>query len=688
MARLADYWLSSDDELPHRHTRSTQKSGSAQDRGRTSVSSIATPVKRDLVPKSTTTASTLKVRRLASRGEAADNPLFQPWNARDDTGTQARSQTTMRESPAKLGLITEFERDSPPATTRPSRTKPLDLVCPASGFESDSEIFTQSILFPATAKKQNPRVSDIGPDSTRIIGINYGRKAYRNSRPSSDVECTDEGSFDDGLATEYYSSGVTFDDTVADERLNYTCNGNHDKSSSSKPNLSTRSETLLPDNVELIPQYLNAEDSAMERKHAETKRVGPHGPLKLIDGNVPSPNRPSTKPNYEPVSPGKHSATKHVHQPNEDNDILTMLKQMRIDSEDVSAGDHVGNLEELPNFVTLPSSPPTILSSPRKHHPVSRTPHGPGVSSLWNQDFVDAWKSELSHQEQLQLTLQAKQSRETINKTEKRDFEAKKQDVAERFLSELDLQIANGQIAALSETTGGVKIIWTKSLKTTAGRANWRRETVRTKQPDGSFVEIEHKHHASIDLADKVIDDEGRLFNVLAHEFCHLATFMISGVTTNPHGKEFKSWASKCSRTFADRGIQVTTKHSYEIDYKYKWECSQCGIEYKRHSRSIDTQRHRCGSCKGELKQIKPTPRTNTSNGVSEYQQFVKKQMKLVKRDNPHVQQRDVFRIVAQRWADSKKAADDHISYSAGKESGTDDSIVATKFLVDLTLDD
>ena len=35
---------------------------------------------------------------------------------------------------------------------------------------------------------------------------------------------------------------------------------------------------------------------------------------------------------------------------------------------------------------------------------------------------------------------------------------------------------------------------------------------------------------------------QDRLVNVVAHEYCHLATFMISGVKDNPHGKEFKEW--------------------------------------------------------------------------------------------------------------------------------------------------
>ena len=33
-----------------------------------------------------------------------------------------------------------------------------------------------------------------------------------------------------------------------------------------------------------------------------------------------------------------------------------------------------------------------------------------------------------------------------------------------------------------------------------------------------------------------------RLINVIAHEYCHLANFMISGVKNCPHGREFREW--------------------------------------------------------------------------------------------------------------------------------------------------
>ncbi|KAL3955909.1 hypothetical protein ACCO45_008755 [Purpureocillium lilacinum] len=237
-------------------------------------------------------------------------------------------------------------------------------------------------------------------------------------------------------------------------------------------------------------------------------------------------------------------------------------------------------------------------------------------------------------------------------------FDARKAELAEEFFRELNEKIADGKISELAKATGGVKLVWTKTLNTTAGRANWKRETIRTKKADGTVVAVSHKHHASIELAEKVIDDDNKLLNVLAHEFCHLANFMITGIANNPHGKEFKAWAAKCSRAFGEsHGIQVTTKHAYDIDFKYTWQCSA---------------RARGGTNAGAGKVGKPT----------EYQMFVKEQMKIVRGENPNSPQKEVMRIVADKWAKARKRSmpvDDAVEPS-------EVDIVAAR-MVDLTMD-
>lgn len=307
------------------------------------------------------------------------------------------------------------------------------------------------------------------------------------------------------------------------------------------------------------------------------------------------------------------------------------------------------------------------------------------MDAFWSQDVINDWNEEYSPKKLIispkknnassqNPSMASKKSPVKKNRAEldtRKSFEKEKHDMAAAFLKELDEEITNGQIAQLTASTGGIKIIWSKKLNTTAGRANWKRETLKssssttnpTTAPTSAvsasatnrITTVTHRHHASIELAEKVIDSEHRLLNVLAHEFCHLCNFMISNIKNNPHGKEFKVWASKCSNMFGDRGIEVTTKHTYEIDYKYVWECAECGVLYKRHSKSIDTKRHRCGSCKGVLTQIRPTPReAKGGSGLGEYQAFVKSQMKIVREENPGSPQKEIMGLVGKRYQEHK----------------------------------
>lgn len=252
-------------------------------------------------------------------------------------------------------------------------------------------------------------------------------------------------------------------------------------------------------------------------------------------------------------------------------------------------------------------------------------------------------------------------------RAERKAFVTEREAMASAFLTELDNTICAGRIHSLSQSTGGIHLVWSSTLRSTAGRANWRRETIRMRTgPNATDFSTAIRHHCSIELAIKVIDTPERLYNVLAHEFCHLTTFMISDVRNNPHGAEFKSWGRRVSEAFADRGVEVTTKHSYAIEYKFVWECVACGYEFKRHSKSVDTARHSCGRCKGKLVQTKPVPRGG-KGGVggekkekSEYQVFVKANFSRVKKElveeGKDAQMGKVMEAVAREYRDMKAA--------------------------------
>jgi hypothetical protein len=144
---------------------------------------------------------------------------------------------------------------------------------------------------------------------------------------------------------------------------------------------------------------------------------------------------------------------------------------------------------------------------------------------------------------------------------------------------------------------------------------------------------------------------------------------MISEVRNNPHGAEFKSWGRKATAAFgANKGVEVTTKHSYQIEYKYVWECIACGYEFKRHSKSVDPARHSCGKCKGRLAQTKPKPRGASAGAAavgqdgkrekSEYQVFVKANFARVKKEleaeGKDTQMGKVMEAVAKEYREKK----------------------------------
>ncbi|KAK5751097.1 hypothetical protein LTS12_018820 [Elasticomyces elasticus] len=330
---------------------------------------------------------------------------------------------------------------------------------------------------------------------------------------------------------------------------------------------------------------------------------------------------------------------------------------------------------------TPPPASPTkgrLLSPSKRMARVPTPPFRQSLDAFWNVEKVNDWNNQYSPRKEwspkkervarddasASPTGSPKKSQSPTKRTKvelaaKKDWETRKHRVAEAFLAELDAKITDGQVGELSASTGGVHFVWSKTLNTTAGRANWKRETTKTRQIDGSITVVQ-KHHASIELAEKVIDDEERLLNVVAHEFCHLANFMVSGIKDQPHGRQFKEWGRKCTRAFGSRGVEVTTKHSYQIEYKYVWRCSgdECGTEFKRHSKSIDPKRQKCGACRNKLVQIKPVPRKEAVGGdgaPTGYAGYVKKHYASVKAElGAGVGQKEVMEAVGRRYRAEK----------------------------------
>ncbi|EJD04361.1 uncharacterized protein FOMMEDRAFT_28080 [Fomitiporia mediterranea MF3/22] len=137
-------------------------------------------------------------------------------------------------------------------------------------------------------------------------------------------------------------------------------------------------------------------------------------------------------------------------------------------------------------------------------------------------------------------------------------------------------------------------LIWNNRLLATAGRAKWHK--------DSKGIET-----TCIELATKVLDCEAepsqeRIRNTLSHEMCHLACWVINRNPKENHGREWKAWVNKVMQKRPD--ISISTKHSYDITYKYEWQCQtpSCRKIYGRHSNSINVETSVCGICKvGDL---------------------------------------------------------------------------------------
>ncbi|TCD66773.1 hypothetical protein EIP91_000964 [Steccherinum ochraceum] len=155
--------------------------------------------------------------------------------------------------------------------------------------------------------------------------------------------------------------------------------------------------------------------------------------------------------------------------------------------------------------------------------------------------------------------------------------QARRETYARQFFNDLNEKVfGNG----LPRET---RLNWNVRLLTTAGRAKWRRNNDGTE-----MVEIE--------LATKILDEDFRIRNTLAHEMCHLACWIIDKNPQENHGRLFKSWGARVMRRMPN--IEVNTRHNYDINYPYEWKCETCSKIYGRFSRSIRPEECLCGACK------------------------------------------------------------------------------------------
>ncbi|KAM3613049.1 uncharacterized protein V6R79_019386 [Siganus canaliculatus] len=152
-----------------------------------------------------------------------------------------------------------------------------------------------------------------------------------------------------------------------------------------------------------------------------------------------------------------------------------------------------------------------------------------------------------------------------------------------------------------------MSVTWNKKMRKTAGYCITGQE-----RGGGS-------RYARIELSEKVCDSADRLRDTLIHEMCHAATWLINGVRDG-HGNFWKLYARKATVAHPELPM-VTRCHSYDIKYKFQYQCTRCKNTIGRHSKSLDTQRFVCALCTGQLVLLtasKPRAPTPFANFVKE----------------------------------------------------------------------
>ena len=178
-------------------------------------------------------------------------------------------------------------------------------------------------------------------------------------------------------------------------------------------------------------------------------------------------------------------------------------------------------------------SPARKLDPPRKTAPViPPSPYHPTNDLFWDERETNSWVDTYSPQKKTSaqrspfknpglispeesVVLSTSPTKELKEKRAlKKSFDAKKKALAEQFLKNIDDKIAKGEVGSKCANTGGVQIVWSKTLRTTAGMAKWKLEKLRL--PNGHVAMGDHelagqaRHHATIELSEKVVDSEGR----------------------------------------------------------------------------------------------------------------------------------------------------------------------------------
>ena len=102
----------------------------------------------------------------------------------------------------------------------------------------------------------------------------------------------------------------------------------------------------------------------------------------------------------------------------------------------------------------------------------------------------------------------------------------------------------------------------------------------------------------------------------LAHEMIHQWQFDVKKCHPS-HGREFRRVMNLMNEDHLDITIYHALTKEVEALSKYTWKCEKCGREYHRQRKSLSSKTHRCGYCRGDLREVSELARWSRLHGES-----------------------------------------------------------------------
>eukprot|EP00058_Branchiostoma_floridae_P025657 XP_002611147.1 hypothetical protein BRAFLDRAFT_125218 [Branchiostoma floridae] len=95
----------------------------------------------------------------------------------------------------------------------------------------------------------------------------------------------------------------------------------------------------------------------------------------------------------------------------------------------------------------------------------------------------------------------------------------------------------------------------------------------------------------------------------------------------------------------------ITRCHTYAINTKFTYQCTECGYKLGRHSKSLDLDRQVCGYCRGRFQLVNKDGTPARTRAPSKFALFVKERYGSLKRENAGVPHKEVMRLLSAEFA-------------------------------------